>query len=353
MRHWLETDAGGLASFMAECGQPAFRAGQVRGWLHAKRVSDFADMANVPAVLRDAMAREGRLRSLRGLERRDAPDGLTSKWLFATGDGDNEPLVESVLIIEKQLSRRTVCVSSMAGCPLECAFCATGRHGFNRNLSAGEIIEQVYRIDAHARGLGEGMGVSHVVFMGMGEPLLNLDATLAAAAAFADAGGIGLSGRHITISTAGVPEGIERLAGAGVNYRLALSLHAPNQAIRERIMPAARRWPLSRLWPALERFAASSSRDVTFEYCLIDGVNASADYARELVELLRPFRCKVNLIPMNEVPGIPFRAPGAAAVRRFQEILEAKGISAPVRMEKGAEIGAACGQLRAERRSAR
>lgn len=349
MRHWLEATPDELAAFAATAGQPAFRVKQIRDWLHAKRVADFVDMKNLPAALRQAMAEGGRLRALAELERRDAPDGLTSKWLFAAGDAPDAALVESVRIIEKQLSRRTVCVSSMAGCPLGCVFCATGRHGFTRNLDAGEIIEQVYRIDRHARALGDEMGVSHVVFMGMGEPLLNVDAVLRAAATFADPAGMGLSGRHLTISTAGVPEGIARLAGAGVNYRLAVSLHAPSQKIRERIMPAARRWPLSDLFPALETFAALSSRDITFEYCLIDDVNASPADARELAALLRPFRCKVNLIPMNPVPEVDYRPPSASQIRRFQEILETAGLSAPVRMEKGAEIGAACGQLRAER----
>lgn len=347
MRHWLASTPDEIAAFAVGAGQPKFRAKQLRDWLHAKRAAAFDAMTNLPAAFREALAEGGELRTLRELERRDAADGLTSKWLWEAEDGG---FVEGVLIIEKHLSRRTVCVSSMIGCPLACAFCATGGGGFQRNLSAGEIIEQVYAVDAFARGLGEGMGVSHVVFMGMGEPLLNFDAVLSAANAFRDAGGMALSGRRLTVSTAGVPEGVRRLAGSGVNCRLAVSLHAPDQRTRERLMPCAKTWPLVELFAALEVFAESSSRDLTFEYCLIDRVNSTRAHARELVRLLVPFRCKVNLIPMNPVPGVPFAAPSAAEVRAFQETLEAAGISAPVRMEKGAEIGAACGQLRAERK---
>lgn len=354
MRHWLGTGRDELEAFVTGCGQPRFRVKQLWDWLHGKRVAVPGDMRNIPAGLRDMVAREGGFRLLRELERRDAADGLTSKWLFDASGGEpgGDSLVESVLIVEKKHSRRTVCVSSMIGCPLDCSFCATGRIGFGRNLTAGEIVEQVYRIDNWTRRDG-GEGVSHVVFMGMGEPLLNFGAVTQAAAVFAYAEGMGLSGRHLTISTAGIPDGIRRLAALGVNYRLAVSLHAPNQKIREQIMPVAKRWPLKELFPALREFAATSSRDVTFEYCLIDGLNSAPEHARELIALLGGFRCKINLIPMNPVPGAPHRPPSAQAIRRFQETLEASGISAPVRMEKGTEIGAACGQLRAERKEGR
>lgn len=341
MRHWLEMTAEEAAALLAEWKQPRFRAKQVHGWLHGKRVADFDAMANIPAQLRKRLRDAAPLRRLRELERRDAADGLTSKWLFAPPD---DVAIETVLIVERRHSRRTVCVSSMAGCPLGCVFCATGRHGYVRNLTAGEIIEQVYRVDEFCRG-----EVSHVVFMGMGEPLLNLDAVLVAAGTFAMPEGMGLSGRHLTISTVGVPEGIRRLAAAKVNYRLALSLHAPNQKTREKLLPAAKRWPFDELLPALEEFARSASRDITFEYCLIDGVNASEKNARELAQLASKFRAKINLIPLNPVAGFDAAPPSAGAVRAFRDILEKRGISATIRVEKGREIGAACGQLRAER----
>ncbi|MCC8167139.1 MAG: 23S rRNA (adenine(2503)-C(2))-methyltransferase RlmN, partial [Planctomycetes bacterium] len=228
-----------------------------------------------------------------------------------------------------------------------CTFCATGRLGFVRNLTAGEIVEQAYIIDARLRERGE-KGLSHIVYMGMGEPLLNLDAVLASAAILHNPNGLGLSGRHLTISTVGIPAGLRRLAESGMIHRLAVSLHAPNQKIREQILPAATRWPLSELLPALESYAESAARDITFEYALIDKVNSSPRDAKELAALLAPFRGLVNLIPLNPVPGVPLKPPPAAAIRRFQEVLENAGQPATVRMEKGAEIGAACGQLRAE-----
>lgn len=351
MRNWLEVGKEEMDAFLRAQGQPAFRAKQLRDWIHGKRVDAFTKMQNIPAGLRDSLAAEGTLRSLSEIERRDAADGLTAKWLLGLPEYRDNPaaLTECVLIIEKLRTRRTVCASSMAGCPLGCVFCATGRHGYVRNLSAGEIIEQVYRVDAHCRPDGTGAGVSHVVFMGMGEPLLNLDAVLAAAATFANPDGLGLSGRHITISTAGVPDGIRRLAAAGVNYRLALSLHAPEQALREKLMPAAKRWPLDEVFAALEQFAAVASRDITFEYCLIDGINASPKQARQLADLLLRFRAKANLIPLNPVDGYPKQPPSPAAANRFLEILTAAGARATIRTEKGADIGAACGQLKAEK----
>ncbi len=346
MRHWLEIDKDEWSQLLRDWNQPAFRAGQLLDWLHVKRVDGLDRMTNIPATLREHLSLEGKIRTLREEERKDAADFLTSKWLFSTSD---DALIESVLIIEKQLSRRTVCVSSMAGCPLDCAFCATGKYGFTRNLSAGEILEQAYAADAYSRTLGDSMGISHIVFMGMGEPLLNIEPVLAAAARLTNPVGLGVSGRHITISTAGIPEGIRELARRHVTYRLALSLHAPNQSIRERIMPAAKQWPLPDVFAALDEFSQVASRALTFEYCLIDGVNASVRDARELAGLVRPYQGKVNLIPMNPVPGCSFRPPSGKAIRAFQNTLEDKGIPVTVRMEKGQDIGAACGQLRGER----
>lgn len=351
MKHILGQTRKELAALAAELGQPAYRARQLWDWLHAKRVGDYAAMPNLPGAFRAALAALGAPRTLRQLECRRAADGLTAKWLYAAGGDNAEADVEAVLIVERELRRRTVCVSSMAGCPLGCVFCATGGLGFVRNLESGEMVEQVYLADAFCRAADPEAGVSHIVFMGMGEPLLNLDEVLGSAAILADPAGLGLSGRHITISTAGVPDGIRRLAAAGVNYRLALSLHAPNQALREKLMPAARTWPLNDVFAALREFAATASRDITFEYCLIDDVNASPKEARELVRLLSGFRCKVNLIPLNPITGFTGRAPTPDHVRQFRDILEDGGVPATIRVEKGREINAACGQLKAERRT--
>lgn len=350
MRHWLDMDEQKLAAFFKEHNQPEFRSRQFRDWLHNKRVSTFDAMSNLPAALRATLSEAGSLRALHVLEHRAAADNLTGKWLFAPeGEERPEHLFESVLIIEKQETRRTVCVSCMIGCPLACTFCATGKLGFTRNLSAGEMLEQIYRLDAWSRSGDSSRGVSHVVFMGMGEPLLNLDNVIRTADALAHPKGMNLSGRHITISTAGVAEGILELAALNRNYRLAVSLHAPNQTLREQIMPAARRWRFPELLSALEKFAQTTSRAITFEYCLLKGVNDSPAQARELAGVVRGLDGKVNLIPWNGVAETGLAAPAAKTVRAFQEALESRGVSAPVRMEKGAEIGAACGQLRAER----
>lgn len=352
MQYWLELGRDQLAAFMAQHNQPRYRSGQIWDWLHTHRVDSYEAMKNIPAELRRLLAEHGHICSLEELECRRTEDGLTAKWLFSAGSAESnreETLVESVLIVEKEHRRRTVCVSSMAGCPLGCLFCATGQLGFVRNLNAAEIIEQVYRVDQACREQ-QGENVSHIVFMGMGEPLLNLDAVLAAAHVFTDPKGLGLSGRHITISTTGLPDQIRQLAGLGLNYRLALSLHAPNQKLREQIMPIARKCPLDDLFDALRKFAATTSRDITFEYCLIDKFNGSQKEARELVSLLSGFRAKVNLIPYNPVAGFDGKTPSADTVARFRDILENAGVAATIRVEKGREIGAACGQLRAERK---
>lgn len=350
MHHWLEDDPKTINDFLKNAGHPKFRSTQFWQWLHKKRVESYNDMSNLPAALRTLLAENGTLRTLRELEQVHTTDNLTGKWLFAPDcppEPDNQ--FESVLIVEKRLRRRTVCVSSMIGCPLGCEFCATGKLGFSRNLSASEMIEQVYRLDNYAHKTFA-LGVSHVVFMGMGEPLLNLDAVLQAANSFSHPEGMGISGRHITISTAGIPEGIDELIRQKKNYRLALSLHAPNQTLREQIMPVAKRWPLDQLFASLEKFSDYSSRSITFEYCLIHDVNDKPSQARELAALVKRVQGKVNLIPWNTVAGVTLRPSSPTAIKAFQHTLEALGISAPLRAEKGSDIAAACGQLRAARK---
>jgi len=366
----LDLDRADLETVCARLDARRFRAAQVWTWIHGKQASSWEAMTNLPQAFRTGLADHHALWTLTELDHRTSCDGLTEKWLFQGREGSRpehhqhgvsdtpapspQPppsppaLIETVLIREQHLARATVCVSSMVGCPLGCTFCATGRHGFVRDLTRGEILEQVYRVAARS---APERGVTNVVFMGMGEPLLNLEPVLGAARVLADPEGLGLSGRHITISTVGVVEGIRQLTDARTNFRLAVSLHAPDQALRERLIPAARRWPLADLLDALHEHAQTASRDITIEYCLIDGVNASVAQAQTLADLLADLPCKVNLIPLNPVDGVADRPPPAGAIRAFQETLEQRGLTATLRTEKGQDIDAACGQLRARHRA--
>lgn len=339
--HLLGESDESLAAWLRAKRQPAFRSRQLVQWLHTKRVASVEAMTNLPASLRTELAASFRLRTLEVEAHRTAPDGLTEKWLFQTGHGD---AVETVLIRDRKRSRRTVCVSCMVGCPVGCVFCATGQCGFGRNLEAGEILEQVYVVDRHLRE--SGAGVSHVVFMGMGEPLLNYDAVFSAVRALCDPARMNLANRHVTISTIGVVPGIERMVEDGVRARLALSLHAADQETRVRLIPSAARWPLSALLPAVEAYARTQAKGVTFEYCLLHRVNDRSRDADALSALLRGIRGKVNLIPYNAAPGSSFAPPPPDRIRAFQTRLERGGLSVTLRQEKGAGIDAACGQLR-------
>ncbi len=364
-RALLDLDRSAVREAVAALHEKPFRVDQLWQWLHEKRAGSFEEMTNLSKDLRSRLAASYAARTLQELDHRISSDGLTEKWLFAAppvternaahDDASAEThravasgaqhLVETVLIRERRRTRATVCLSVMVGCPLGCVFCATGQAGFVRNLSTGEMLEQVYRVDARLRACGEA-GVTHAVFMGMGEPLVNLDAVVAAAGRLTAADGLDLAGRHVTVSTVGVPAGIDRLARSDLRIRLAVSLHAPNQALRETLVPAARRWPLPELMAAVRRFAKGAGRPVTFEYCLIDRVNASRAHAEALAHLLAGLPCKVNLIPLNPVAGYEGRPAGRRTVDAFQTVLERAGLTATVRTEKGQDIHAACGQLR-------
>ncbi|GHS94820.1 putative dual-specificity RNA methyltransferase RlmN [Planctomycetales bacterium] len=321
--------------------QPRFRAAQLWDWLHRSRVDDFAAMKNLPASLRQTLSDGFVVRELREAERLTATDRLTEKWLYFSGDA----AIETALIREIRGRRRTLCVSCMCGCPVGCAFCATGQGGFTRPLTVAEIVEQVYRADRHCAET-DGAGLSNVVFMGMGEPLLNYAAVVAAAGIVSSPDGLNLGNRQITVSTVGIPAGILRLAQEHPAYRLAFSLHAPTQALREQLIPLARQYPLTAVLPALEIFANATSRRLTIEYCLIAGVNDDLAQARQLNALLRNLPAQINLIPFNPIGGDArhWRPPAAAQVRAFQDALK---FPATLRAEKGRDINAACGQLRA------
>jgi 23S rRNA (adenine2503-C2)-methyltransferase len=249
--------------------------------------------------------------------------------------------VESVLILSG--GRRTVCVSCQVGCPARCAFCASGKEGLKRNLSAGEIVEQVLHIDRHLKEKGE--RVCHIVFMGMGEPMENYDAVVKAIQILNAPWGLNISQRRITVSTVGVVEGIQRLAKEELKVNLVLSLHAPNQHIRKKIIPYARKYPLEEILIAMDEYSVATKRDITYEYTLLSGINDRAEHAEELARLLKGKQCTVNLIPYNPVDGLRLQRPQRDEIESFRAILEEAGINTTWRYTKGKDIAAACGQL--------
>jgi len=326
-----------LAEFARALGEPAYRGRQLARWLYGQGVEDISDMTDLPAGFRHRVREAARLDTLAVRRAADAADGSATKLLAACKDGQT---VECVLMRFDD-GRRSACVSTQAGCAMGCAFCATGLGGFARNLTAGEIVSQALVIRARAdRRLG------NVVFMGMGEPLANYDATVRAARILAAPWGLGIGARHLTISTVGLAPQIRRLAREGLQLTLAVSLHAPVDALRRRLVPVTERYPIADLMAACRDYLAASGRRLTFEYVLIDGVNDGRAEARALGRLLRGLLCHVNLIPLNPVPGIPLRRPAASRVRAFAGAVRASGIPVTVRVERGSEIQAACGQLR-------
>lgn len=316
-------------------GVPSYRAGQIWGWLYGQRVADWVEMKNLPASLRETLASQFEIASVVPLKVEGPPES-TRKILVGLRDGE---CVEEVLIPARD--RRTVCVSSQVGCRFACAFCASGKGGYVRNLEAGEIVGQVLLA---WKEYGE--RPSNVVFMGMGEPFDNYDAVLKAIRILNAPEGINIGARHITVSTSGVISGIERLAGEGIQVELSVSLHAPDDELRSRLMPVNRKYPLAGLLKACGLYSATTKRMITFEYTLIRGVNDSRHHALTLAKLLRPLSGRVNLIPLSPVDGFEGQAPVAGTAEMFIEVLGRSGINATTRLSKGTNIDAACGQLR-------
>jgi 23S rRNA (adenine2503-C2)-methyltransferase len=314
--------------------QPAFRARQVWDGLHA-RVLHPEEMTDLPVALR---ARLGHALpgALREVSRRSADEGQTTKWLWELHDGAQ---VETVLM--HYPDRVTVCVSTQAGCAMACQFCATGQAGFQRQLTAGEIVEQV----AEAIRAARPRRVSNVVFMGMGEPLANYDRVWSAVTKLH--GDMGLSARHLTLSTVGVVPGIRRLAGEALPVNLAVSLHAANDAKRDVLVPLNRRYPLAMVAEACAEYVAATGRRLSIEWAMIHDVNDQGADAAELAQFARPLAAHVNLIPLNPTPGYAVRGSSSRRVREFRDQLESLGVNATVRMTRGADIDAACGQLAA------
>ena len=335
----LGLDAAALEQFFAGQGEKPFRARQLLHWVHQGGEDDFARMTDLAKALREKLAAVACVAAPQVVGDTLAEDG-TRKWLLKVDAGN---AVEAVFIPEA--SRGTLCVSSQAGCVLDCAFCSTGKQGFSRNLSTAEIVGQLWLANRLLRAQGLARPITNVVMMGMGEPLLNLDAVLPALRLMIDDDAYGLSRRRVTVSTSGVVPEMDRLRDE-CPVALAVSLHAPNDKLRDRLVPVNRKYPLRELVAACNRYLEKAPRDfVTFEYVMLEGVNDADEHARELVELARRVRCKFNLIPFNPFPGSEFRRSDAERIRRFAGILQRAGLTVTTRKTRGDEIAAACGQL--------
>lgn len=327
-----------LQDWFRSCGKKEFHAKQVLEWVYQKEETDFSKMTNLSLETRTQLAQEWEIGTVELARIQESSDLETIKFLWKLEDGK---FVESVLI--KSFDRRTVCVSSQVGCPARCAFCASGKKGLFRNLEASEILAQVYQIHLWLSERGE--RVSHVVYMGMGEPFRNYEAVLRSIELLTHPLMMGISQRRITVSTVGVVEGIKRFSQEDHQVNLVLSLHAPNQKVREKIIPYARQYQLSDILEAMWEYANESGRDITFEYTLLSGINDSPEHARELAHLLQGRQCTVNLIPYNPVAGLRLTRPSKDAIFEFRKILSSEKIVNTCRYTKGDDIAAACGQL--------
>jgi 23S rRNA (adenine2503-C2)-methyltransferase len=376
-RSLYDLDPGQLDALVAEAGEPPYRARQLAHWLDARRQPDPQAMTNLPRSLRARLSERFAGAGLALDLHQAGDDGWTHKFLFRLPGGD---AVESVLMYYERgglrppraprdplgggdedweggpRGRATVCISTQAGCAMGCTFCATGQFGFTRHLSVGEVVEQVARVSAALPELRPGPGapdhLTNVVFMGMGEPFANQEATWGAAYRLHQ--GFGLSARAITISTVGLVPGIRRAAAEPLPVNLAVSIHAASDEVRDRLVPVNRSWPIAELLDAVRDYVAATRRRVSFEYALMAGVNDDLEQARRLGRLLAPLRvprsgghaAHVNLIPYNPTPGTGFSPPSKAAVRRFRDTVAASGVPVSVRANRGVGIDAACGQLR-------
>ncbi|MEC5386265.1 23S rRNA (adenine(2503)-C(2))-methyltransferase RlmN [Uliginosibacterium sp. H3] len=340
MQNLLDFDAAALTEWFAERGEKPFRARQVLRWMHRFGESDFDAMTDVAKSLRTKLQASACVVPPTVARDTLSTDG-TRKWLLDVG---NANAVETVFIPET--TRGTLCVSSQAGCALDCAFCSTGKQGFNRNLSAAEIIGQLWLANRllGAEPNGDRI-ISNVVMMGMGEPLANFDNVVSALNLMLDDNAYGLSRRRVTVSTSGIVPAMDRLRDA-CPVALAVSLHAPNDALRDELVPINKKYPLKELLAACERYLVKAPRDfITFEYVMLDGVNDHDEHARQLIDIARQVSCKYNLIPFNPFPNSGFGRSSAARIKRFSQILQDAGIVTTTRKTRGDDVDAACGQL--------
>lgn len=337
-----------LEDFVESIGEPRYRGRQVHKWIYKKAISSFYEMSDLSRDLRTKLDALTRISIPRVLKQRASIDG-TRKFLMELED---KKRIESVVIPHSRNkdTRYTLCISTQVGCPIGCVFCATGNSGFQRNLEAYEMIGQVLgserelqkRLKSNENGL-----ITNVVYMGMGEPMLNYDQVIKSIYTLNDPKGINIGQRHITISTSGDVKGINRLAQENLQVTLAISLHACSNELRDRLIPLNRKYPLEELITSIKQYIRLTNRRVTFEYLLLDGVNNRKEDADKLINLLKPLLANVNLIPYNEVEGLEFKQPSPQQVNEFYHYLLQAGVNVTLREEKGADIEAACGQLRA------
>ena len=335
-----DLDYARLQALLVSMGEPAFRTKQVWEWLYGSLATEWQQMTNLPASLRERLGETVHLRSLSPSDERVSGAGRTRKILFELHDGST---IETVLM--RYRVRRTVCVSTQVGCAVGCPVCATGATGFVRNLSPGEILGQVLHFARHLASAEDKL--TNVVFMGMGEPLHNYRAVWQAIRTLRDARGIGMSARRLVVSTAGVVPGIRRMAAEGLPVGLAVSLHAPDDGLRNELVPLNRTFPLSRLISACVEYARSTGRRITFEYSLMEEVNDWPAQAKALAELTSTMPRLINLIPLNPSPDCSYRASTPKRARAFRRELASRGVPHTVRLRRGASIEAGCGQLRA------
>jgi 23S rRNA (adenine2503-C2)-methyltransferase len=328
-----------LSELIGSLGKEKYRTAQVLRWLYPKGIQSIGEMTNLSKRFREELSQISWVSRLLPVRIEEAKDG-TKKFLFELEDGSR---IESVLIPDK--SRLTLCISTQVGCAMGCRFCLTGRKGLKRNLAGSEILNQILAV---RRVLPEDVSITNIVLMGMGEPLANYDNTLKAISLMACPDAFKFSSRRVTLSTVGLLPEMERLAKEKISFRLAISLNASDEDTRSQLMPINRRYPLKELLAACRRFPLRPRTRITFEYVLMEGVNDSLQNARELVKILTGIPSKVNLIPLNEAPDIPFKRPSEEKIRMFQSTLMDSGLTAIVRSSKGLDISAACGQLEAK-----
>jgi len=334
--HILNPD-NSLRDWLTEQQFPAYRSKQIRRWLYQGRAGSFNAMSDLPKKLRDQIDKDYTIWTTKVVKHQKSKDG-TEKLLLELADGGR---IECVLL--KEENRRTICISSQVGCAMGCVFCASGLDGVDRNLTSGEILEQMLRLQ---RLLPEQERLSHIVVMGMGEPLANLDRLLPALDQASAEDGLGISARRITISTVGLPKAIKRLADLNSRYHLAVSLHAPNDQLRDEIVPVNSNIGINKIIESADHYFDVSSRRLTFEYVLLGDINDQPEHAHQLAKLLQSRNILLNVIPYNPVAGLPYRTPSSKTISEFRAILLRANINVQFRQRKGDDIDAACGQLR-------